>query len=36
VQAHFTNIFTKLDVASRVEAILKALKEGWLTVDDLP
>jgi DNA-binding NarL/FixJ family response regulator len=36
VQAHFTNIFTKLGVASRIEAIMKALKEGWLTVDDLP
>lgn len=36
VQSRFTAIFNKLTVASRMEAILKALKEGWLTNDDLP
>jgi NarL family two-component system response regulator LiaR len=36
VQAHFTNIFTKLEVGSRLEAILHCLKEGWLVLDDLP
>ncbi len=36
VQSRFTSIFNKLEVASRMEAVLKALKEGWLTIDDLP
>jgi DNA-binding NarL/FixJ family response regulator len=36
VQAHLLNVFRKLGVGSRTEAVLRALKEGWLTVDDLP
>ncbi len=36
VQAHMLNIFTRLEVSSRTEAVLRALKEGWLTYDDLP
>jgi NarL family two-component system response regulator LiaR len=36
VQVHLGNIFTKLGVASRTEAILYALKRGWLTLEDLP
>jgi len=36
VQTHLVNIFRKLDVGSRTEAVLHALKEGWLTLDDLP
>lgn len=36
VHAHLTNIFAKLGVSSRTEAVLRALKEGWLTFDDLP
>lgn len=36
VQTHFANIFRKLNVSSRTEAVLRALKEGWLTPDDLP
>jgi DNA-binding NarL/FixJ family response regulator len=36
VQSHFTHIFTKLEVGSRLEAILHSLKEGWLVLDDLP
>lgn len=36
VKAHLTNIFNKLDVASRTEAIVKGVKEGWLTLNDLP
>jgi len=36
IQYHFTSIFQKLRVGSRVEAAFKALKEGWLTVDDIP
>lgn len=35
VQAHLSNIFSKLDVDSRTEAVLKALKEGWLEMGDL-
>jgi DNA-binding NarL/FixJ family response regulator len=29
VQTHLTSIFAKLGVASRTEAVLRALKEGW-------
>jgi NarL family two-component system response regulator LiaR len=35
VQAHLGNIFNKLDVDSRTEAVLQALKEGWLEICDL-
>lgn len=35
VQTYLDNIFTKLGVHSRTEAIVYALKEGWLTFDDL-
>jgi DNA-binding NarL/FixJ family response regulator len=34
VQAHLSNIFSKLDVDSRNEAVLRALKEGWLKISD--
>jgi NarL family two-component system response regulator LiaR len=33
VKAHLSNIFGKLGVASRTEAILKGLREGWLTLE---
>ena len=36
VQAHMMNIFRKLQVSSRTEAVLHALREGWLNLDDLP
>jgi DNA-binding NarL/FixJ family response regulator len=36
VQTHFINIFRKLNVNSRTEAVLKALKQRWITLDDLP
>ena len=36
VQFHFTGIFHKLGVGSRTEAVIKALKEGWITLDDIP
>ena len=36
VQTHMVNIFKKMGVSSRIEAVLRALKEGWLSVDDLP
>lgn len=36
VQSHFTSIFGKLGVGSRIEAVLRAFKEGWLSMEDLP
>ena len=36
IQAHLGNIFNKLGVASRTEAILHGLRKGWLTLEDLP
>ena len=36
VQTHMFHIFKKLEVGSRTEAVLRALREGWLTLDDLP
>jgi len=30
VKAHISNIFAKMNVASRTEAILEAVREGWL------
>ena len=35
VQAHLANIFRKMDVGSRTEAVLKAMRKGWLGLDDL-
>ncbi|MBI2908771.1 MAG: response regulator transcription factor [Chloroflexi bacterium] len=35
VQTHFANVFRKLGVNSRTAAVLHALKEGWITLDDL-
>jgi two-component system, NarL family, response regulator LiaR len=36
VKAHVSNVFVKMDVASRTEAILKAVREGWLELDKAP
>lgn len=36
VQSHLTNIFRKLGVNSRTEAVVHALKEGYLSIEDLP
>ncbi|MBC8276545.1 MAG: response regulator transcription factor, partial [Chloroflexi bacterium] len=36
VQAHLGHIFNKLQVSSRTEAVVRAIKEGWVSVDDLP
>jgi len=36
VQAHLGHIFNKLKVSSRTEAVVRALKEGWITLDDIP
>ena len=35
IQAHLANIFRKMDVGSRTEAVLLALKKNWLGLDDL-
>jgi len=35
VQAHLGHIFNKLKVSSRTEAVVYALKEGWVTLDDM-
>jgi DNA-binding NarL/FixJ family response regulator len=33
VQAHLTSIFAKMHVTSRLEAVLAAIRRGWLTLD---
>jgi NarL family two-component system response regulator LiaR len=35
VKAHMSNIFTKMNVASRSEALVEALRTGLLTLDDI-
>ena len=35
VQGHLANIFNKLRVSSRTEAVVHALREGWVTLDDV-
>jgi DNA-binding NarL/FixJ family response regulator len=34
VKAHFVNIFNKIGVGSRTEAVLYGLRRGWLSLDD--
>ena len=36
VQSHLGNIFDKLGVSSRTEAVLRALNEGWISLDHAP
>lgn len=36
IQAHLRSIFNKLGVGSRSEAIVYALKKGWLSLEELP
>ena len=36
VQAHLGHVFNKLQVSSRTEAVIRALKEGWVTLHDRP
>ncbi len=36
VQAHLGHIFNKLQVSSRTEAVVRALKEGWVSLEDIP
>jgi len=35
VESHLRGIFNKFGVGSRIEAVIRALKKGWLTLDDL-
>ncbi len=35
VQAHLGHIFNKMQVSSRTEAVVHALKEGWINLDDI-
>jgi len=34
VQAHMANIFSKLQVGSRTEAILYAIRQGWISLEE--
>jgi NarL family two-component system response regulator LiaR len=36
VQCHLGNIFSKLGVGSRTEAILHGLRRGWFSLEDMP
>ena len=36
VQAHLGHIFNKMQVSSRTEAVVRALKEGLVTLNDIP
>lgn len=34
VQGHLARVYSKLQVSTRTEAVLKALQEGWITVEN--
>jgi DNA-binding NarL/FixJ family response regulator len=34
VQVHLSNVFGKLGVGSRTEAVLYALRKGWLSLEE--
>jgi DNA-binding NarL/FixJ family response regulator len=34
VQGHLARVYSKLHIGTRTEAVLKAVREGWITVDD--
>jgi len=36
IKAHLASIFSKMEVASRTEAIIKGVREGWLVLDSTP
>jgi NarL family two-component system response regulator LiaR len=36
VQSHLANIFGKLSVGSRTEAVMVGLRRGWIDLDDIP
>ena len=35
VQGHLSNIFSKMHVGSRTEAVIQALSRGWFTLEDI-
>lgn len=35
VQGHLSNIFSKMHVGSRTEAVIQALRWGWLSLEDI-
>jgi two-component system, NarL family, response regulator LiaR len=35
VESHLASIFQKLNVGSRTEAVIQAMKEGWFTLEEL-
>lgn len=36
VQVHLSGVLAKLGVASRTEAVIEGLKQGWIHLEDLP
>jgi len=36
VKGHFANVFSKLNVGSRTEAVITGLRTGFLSIDDIP
>ena len=34
VQTHLNNVFNKFGVGSRTEAVIYALRKGWITLED--
>jgi len=36
VKAHLTNVFNKMGVGCRTDAIIKGLRQGYITLDDIP
>lgn len=36
IESHLTSIFNKLDVCSRIEAVMEVFKRGWFTLEDIP
>ena len=36
IEAHLNHIFNKLQVGSRTEAVVRGLKQGWITFNDIP
>lgn len=36
IESHLRTVFDKLGVGSRTEAVIQAMKKGWLTLEELP